>query len=913
MSLWALAMMAVVAFGGARDTFYGYGHHKTNSVLYMMLAENLSVEDRFRLFTYKVVDPYGETGYALYSRFPLGGVVLIKLASMPFDGFASKILAARALMLALFAASALLACLAASRIAASRWIGVAAALIAFSSIYVLYHSDDIATEVGIDLFGCMLVFHGMVLFVQEGRFRQLAVKACAALLLGWHVYALLFAFIAFGIAGEIAARRRPSAPRDARHETKRIAFPPAVWALARSRYVALGLISLIFGVAVLGFNLVNEYTAYGGETRFSELSTFGSLMNRTGLASLDENDPNADLLEWRGFLSRQISRIGGAALPYALSAWERWIPEARDISPFRVAVGALALGATAASLAFARRDRALWASLALFGLLWAVVMRRQTFWPPHYFESVFYAGVPLALFSLALIRAREAWGERPIKALAVAALIAFAISAFAVSGLHDDHGAERIRKTLMSDFETIREKTAGKTAFIEQSLLRTLGPEFHQELDYYLAGSAIVKGSRMSFAQMRQADFVIGERADMKDGFVPLTPRNRLAFLYAVAPADLYHAEWRRALASKRVVNSVFDAHLDGDTLYYLKEPCVESDVRGRFLLSVHPADVDDLPYESRELGHESLNLSFGPVTGTLFEGKCIIRRELPNYEIARIETGQWSPDEGGLWSAVIDPTRNAADLEALWDANEKAFQAVADGEPAIRSGFDIYMEGGALTYLKEGCEGTDKFARFTLSVFPVNPEDLPEKFRALGHESLNFDFRPKGMTFGDKCMIRRELPNYEIARIETGQYIPGEGALWRAFIDPSADMSDLEALWDAAIADGDPAIRSDFDIYMEGGALTYLKEGCAGTDTFARFTLSVFPVNPEDLPEKFRALGHESLNFDFRPKGMTFGDKCMIRRELPNYEIARIETGQYIPGEGELWRAEAVIGDFAP
>ena len=911
MFLLALAMAAVVAFGGARDTFYGYGHHKTNSVLYMSLAENLSVDDRFRLFTIKVVDSYGETGYAMYSRFPVGGVVLIKLASMPFDGFASKILAARALMLALFAASALLACLAISRIAASRWIGVAAALIAFSSVYVLYHSDDIATEVGMDLFGCMLVFHGMVLFVQEGRFRQLAVKACAALLLGWHVYALLFAFIAFGLAGEIASRRRLSPLRDARHETKRTAFQSAGLGIARSRYVALGLISLIFGVAVLGFNLVNEYTAYGGETRFSELSTFGSILNRTGLGTPDENDPAADLLEWRGFLSRQISRIGGAALPYALSSWERWIPEAREISQFRVALGALALGATAAALAFARRDRALWASLALFGLIWAVVMRRQTFWPPHYFESVFYAGVPLALFSLALIRAREAWGERPIKALAVAALIAFAISAFAVGGLHEDHSAERIRKTLMSDFETIREKTAGKTVFIEQSLLRTLGLEFHQELDYYLAGSAIAKADRMSFAQMRQADFVIGERRE-EDGFVPLTPRNRLTFLYAVAPADLYRSEWRRALASKRVVNSVFDAHLDANTLYYLKESCVESDVRGRFLLSVHPADVDDLPAESAELGHESLNLSFGPITGTLFEGKCIIRRELPNYEIARIETGQWTPDLGGLWSAVIDPNADAADLEASWDANEKAFQAVADGEPAIRSAFDVYMEGGALVYLKEGCAGTDASARFILSVFPANPEDLPEKFRALGHESLNFDFFPQGVTFGDKCMIRRELPNYEIARIETGQWMSGVG-VWSVTIDPNADMAGLEALWDAAIAGGEPAIRSDFDIYMEGGALSYLKERCAGTDTSARFILSVFPANPEDLPEKFRALGHESLNFDFFPQGVTFGDKCMIRRELPNYEIARIETGQHIPGEGELWRAEAVIGDFAP
>ena len=208
----ALAMAALVAFGGARDTFYGDGHHKWNSVMYMSMAENLSFEDRFRLFLHKPVDPYGETGYAMYSRFPVGGVVLIKLASAPFDGMASKILAARALMLALFAASAFLAYFAVSRLSASRWIAVVAALAAFSAFTPLYYSDDIAPEVGMDLFGCMLVFYGMVLFVRDGRFRQLAAKSCAALLLGWHVYALLFLFIAFGLAGELAARLRNSAP-----------------------------------------------------------------------------------------------------------------------------------------------------------------------------------------------------------------------------------------------------------------------------------------------------------------------------------------------------------------------------------------------------------------------------------------------------------------------------------------------------------------------------------------------------------------------------------------------------------------------------------------------------------------------------------------------------------------------------
>ena len=541
--------------------------------------------------------------------------------------------------------------------------------------------------------------------------------------------------------------------------------------------------ALAFGVAALGFNLVNEYTAYGGETRFSDLPSFGSFLNRTGLVDFDPaDDPNADLLEWRGFLSRQISRIGGAAIPYALSPWEYRIPEARELSPPRVAFGVLALVGTLAALIFARRDRALWAALALFGLLWAVVMRRHVFWLPHYFESVFYAGLPLALISLSLIRAREAWGERPIKAAALAALAVFAASAVQIGGLHDPSD-ERTRRALMADFETIREKTDGKTVFIEHSLLSMLGVEFHQEMTYYTAGSRIVNGDRMTFAQMRRTDFVIGEYRD-EAGFAPLTPRNRLAFLYAVSPPDLYRAERRRALASKRVVNSIFEARLDGDALYFLKQPCGESDVQGRFLLSVHPADVGDLPAERRDAGHESLNFSFSPMTGTFFEGGCIMRRDLPNYEIARMETGQWTP-AGGLWSAAIDPGADAADLEAQWDAAEREYRTIADGEPPIiRSVFDVYADGGALAYIKEGCAGTDTLARFMLSVFPAKREDLPERFRELGHESLNFNFHPHGTTFGGNCMIRRELPDYKISRIETGQWTPGGGRQWTAEAD---------------------------------------------------------------------------------------------------------------------------------
>ena len=111
-----------------------------------------------------------------------------------------------------------------------------------------------------DLFGAALVFHGMTAFVQEGRFRQLLIKTCAALLLGWHVYGLLLPFIILGFGGEaLALARSAIAPSE-----KARAARAAVISLIRSRYAALAAVSILFGSALLAFNFANEYMADGG-------------------------------------------------------------------------------------------------------------------------------------------------------------------------------------------------------------------------------------------------------------------------------------------------------------------------------------------------------------------------------------------------------------------------------------------------------------------------------------------------------------------------------------------------------------------------------------------------------------------------------------------------------------------------
>ena len=196
-----LALSSAFLFGsGERSYFYRDGIHNWHSAKHLAIAENLSVERYFLMFYNQTLDADGKPAYEPYNRFPIGGYALIKLATLPFgESLSAKIYAARTLMLLCFASAAALAYLSLRRLASSRWIALTAALLAFSSAYCLYYSDIIQTEAMIDLFAIMLVFHGMAVFEQEGRFRQLLAKSCIALLLGWHAYALLLPFVVFGL------------------------------------------------------------------------------------------------------------------------------------------------------------------------------------------------------------------------------------------------------------------------------------------------------------------------------------------------------------------------------------------------------------------------------------------------------------------------------------------------------------------------------------------------------------------------------------------------------------------------------------------------------------------------------------------------------------------------------------------
>ena len=649
-TLLLLALSSAFIFGAERRDYFYRGHlHNQLSAKNMTIAENLSIEHNFLMFTRKTLDADGRTIYEPYNRFPIGSHALTKLAILPFgDDLSAKIYAARTLMLAFFAAAAVLAYLSLYRIAASRWIALTAALLAFASPYCLYYADAITSEAVVDIFGALLVFHGMVIFEQEGRLRQLLLKTCAALLLGWHVYALLLPFIAFGLARELVkARSSGSASTNAARSIRLAAL-----SLTRSRYLTLGVAALLFGISILTFNFTNEYFALNRETSPTELYSFRSMirsMTYQGVGSdfkeLQNPADPAVYLTWTSFPERQLHRVGAMALPYAFSP--SFVD--RDLNlllPF-VIYGTAAFGACMIGLLFVRRHRILLAALALSGFCWTLPMRYNTAWPWHDFEALLYVGIALTLFSLLLSLCRRMAGERLVAVLSIAALLIFVASALRMSQLTaSDQQADEIHKTTISDFEAIRSITNRGNLVQTDAIPRAY--KRIKTFNYYLSGRIQMSANRPTPPD-RAPDFVV---TDMRlDGLSTLTPQNQMIFLYEW---DDYHRRIDEIIAQTDapIIRSDFDVHLIRNALIYAKDDCSENDLNETFFLALFPADESDLPVDRKPHGFDNRDFRFAD-QAIRRGARCIAITPLPDYDIARIHTGQFIQRADGSFEHI--------------------------------------------------------------------------------------------------------------------------------------------------------------------------------------------------------------------------------------------------------------------
>lgn len=218
---------------------------------------------------------------------------------------------------------------------------------------------------------------------------------------------------------------------------------------------------------------------------------------------------------------------------------------------------------------------------------------------------------------------------------------------------------------------------------------------------------------------------------------------------------------------------------------------------------------------------------------------------------------------------------------------------------------FELYAAGNQLVYFRTGGACLEPRI-FFLHIYPANPGDLPGNGREYGYENRDFFFGwyNKKTDVQDLCAAVVPLPDYSIAEIRTGEY---HGKVGQRFWERRLvfGLAGYREAYAAAVA-GRPAVRAAFDVYLSNEALTYIKEECTAADVTGMFIFHAFPANLGDLPEWRQGEEFDNLDFRFDGQGARFDGRCVAVVPLPDYPLARLRVGQWLPQENrQLWGAE--------
>ena len=110
------------------------------------------------------------------------------------------------------------------------------------------------------------------------------------------------------------------------------------------------------------------------------------------------------------------------------------------------------------------------------------------------------------------------------------------------------------------------------------------------------------------------------------------------------APPPSWLTDYESVASGEPAVRSVFDVYLRENTVAYLKSPCSAADVQAEFFLHIVPEDLEDLPADRRRHGFGNMHFHYGEHAALAFGGQCVAERTLPDYPVARILTGQFTP-----------------------------------------------------------------------------------------------------------------------------------------------------------------------------------------------------------------------------------------------------------------------------
>jgi len=362
-----------------------------------------------------------------------------------------------------------------------------------------------------------------------------------------------------------------------------------------------------------------------------------------------------------------------------------------------------------------------------------------------------------------------------------------------------------------------------------------------------------------------------------------------------------YRELYRQAVAGEPIIRTDYNVYLADKRLIFVRENCSPEEPDAWFGARLFPHYPETLPPQQWRRGSYVPFGGHGVRLGRL----CLTVIQLPDYAsgdliLTRRNLGNFRPKGLPVWEELYSLSRPGLG-ELIADRRRQ--QPEADNPAA----FDVFIDQDAgrhrLLYAKEDCPQSAYETRVTLHIYPVNRADLPPQRQASGFDNQDFLLDDYGGRPGGECIAAVPLPDYPIAALRTGQ-----AGVWELNLYPPADPDYLRETY-AALSDSQPDAQAVFALYWQDNRLIYLRETCNAADTAVGFFLHILPADVADLPAERQSAGFANIDFAFDRWGGLFDGKCLAAVPLPDYPIAAIRTGQHIPGPGEVWAAELMVG----
>ena len=202
---------------------------------------------------------------------------------------------------------------------------------------------------------------------------------------------------------------------------------------------------------------------------------------------------------------------------------------------------------------------------------------------------------------------------------------------------------------------------------------------------------------------------------------------------------------------------------------------------------------------------------------------RTVINYFYPDFCIDRtVKNPVWS---AGVYGAAI--VSLADNRESARRAYMDAYALAKSREPDFSAHFDVHVADGLLIYLREPCAKGDESGTFTASARPVHPDETAGYMRDDGFDGASFRFWDYGRILGGACVMARRLA-YPIESLKTAYRPPNDDReQWSADIPVNNHIKAYESA-----TESEPVVRSDFDVYADGGRLIYVKPQCSEADT---------------------------------------------------------------------------------